>query len=771
MLKNKLILFLFLFINTANCFAQNWNKKYVSSGNDFANSIIELNGFIYINITNDAICKLIKTDLNGNIISQTKFDNFFRTSTLLATKENTIIVIGNDIVDRGIVILKIDENFNQIWATRFRFSGYNFAESAILNSNGDITVCGYSSPDPNSTANRDALIIRVNNSGQKIWSRSITNTETDYFSGICEGSNGDMVLTGAFQGGAGLMDIIVYKINSEGNTLYVKLFGGGQNDGGYSVDYLNNNYYLSGNSWSTGAGEQDIILLKFDDNMNLIFSKSYGGENIEPGLYITHDLDGNLILLGQTNSITGKERDLCLLLLNNNGNILKMKNIGGNGDEAVAFGYKVIVNVNNRYYITCGSKSNSVDYDALLYQTDFTLNDNCCNTLQDLSFINDVANLTVNNINFTISSTSNIYTFTIQKSNIGLSASDLCNNTNSISVALEASNTIECKNMPIEFSSLISNPSATVLWDFGDPTSGILNNSNTTQTNHKYKNAGNYFVTLIATDGCVSDTDTITINIKESINIQTTINTPSNIYCINESVQFNSVSNDINANYRWNFNDTSSGNLNLSTQNNPTHQFNKAGQYFVQLVSFNECEMDTDLISINIIGGTNADFVFAIDSCFGSVELINTSEEFATNAYNWTINSINYSNNKNITYQILNDGEYTFQLIQNPNTNCPDTISKKINYSKLDNSYLLLIPNIFSPNGDGINDQFIITGNIKCNLKNIIIFNRWGEQVYSSYSTFEWDGKHNGREMNSGSYVIYLEYSDEKIVRVFNLIR
>lgn len=771
MLKNRLLFTLLFILNTTFCFSQNWNKKYISSGDDFANSLIELNGFIYINITNDALCKLIKTDLDGNIINQTKFDNFFRTSTLLATKENTIIVIGNDIIDKGIVILKLDENFNQIWATRFRYSGYNFAESAILNSNGDITICGYSSPNPNSTADRDALIIRVNNAGQTLWSRSISNTSTDYFSGICEGNNGEMVLTGAFQGGAGLMDIIVYKINSDGNNLYLKLFGGGQNDGGYSVDFFNNNYYISGNSWSTGAGEQDIVLLKFDVSMNLIFSKTYGGDNIEPGLHTTHDLDGNIIVVGQTNSVNGKERDLCLLLLNENGNILKMKNLGGDGDEAVAFGYKVIINVNGKYYITCGSKSNSADYDALLYQTDFSLNDNCCNTLQDLNFTTSNATLTANSTNFTISNTPNIYTFTLQKSNISLNSSNLCNNINSINVSLSASNIIECRNQPIEFNSLSDNPNATFKWDFGDPSSGTLNNSTNAIENHMYSSAGNYFVMLIGSDGCVSDTDTITIKVKESINIQSSITTPNTTYCISEAVQFNSISNDVNAIYNWDFKDTSSGILNSSTLKNPFHSFNKAGQYVVELTSFNECETDIDFITINIIGGTTTDFDYEIDYCFGSVNFINTSEEISTNTYKWNINSIEYSSNKNITYQLLNEGVYNFQLINNPNTNCPDTISKNITYTPTDKSFLILVPTAFSPNGDGINDQFIITGNIACNLKTIKIFNRWGEVVYASDSIFEWDGKQNGNVLDAGSYIVYLEYSNQKIVKLFNLIR
>ena len=129
----------------------------------------------------------MKTDLNGNIISQTSFSNLFRTSTILLSSNNNLIVVGDDIANNGAVVLKLDLNFNQIWATRSSYAGYNFAECAIRNSNGDITVCGYSSSDPNSTANRNGLIMRFNNSGQVLWSQVLTYAGTDYFSGICEG--------------------------------------------------------------------------------------------------------------------------------------------------------------------------------------------------------------------------------------------------------------------------------------------------------------------------------------------------------------------------------------------------------------------------------------------------------------------------------------------------------------------------------------------------------------------------------------------------------
>lgn len=72
----------------------------------------------------------------------------------------------------------------------------------------------------------------------------------------------------------------------------------------------------------------------------------------------------------------------------------------------------------------------------------------------------------------------------------------------------------------------------------------------------------------------------------------------------------------------------------------------------------------------------------------------------------------------------------------------------------------IFIPNIFSPNGDGVNDE--IQCYINCDFpflfKKFEIFNRWGERLYSSNSEAKWDGSINGSVANNGVYIWYLEY-------------
>lgn len=73
----------------------------------------------------------------------------------------------------------------------------------------------------------------------------------------------------------------------------------------------------------------------------------------------------------------------------------------------------------------------------------------------------------------------------------------------------------------------------------------------------------------------------------------------------------------------------------------------------------------------------------------------------------------------------------------------------------------LFIPSAFSPDGNGINDEMELFFNCDYpfEIKNMAVFDRWGNQVYSSsHASQFWDGTSNGQEMENGVYVWVLEY-------------
>jgi gliding motility-associated-like protein len=109
-------------------------------------------------------------------------------------------------------------------------------------------------------------------------------------------------------------------------------------------------------------------------------------------------------------------------------------------------------------------------------------------------------------------------------------------------------------------------------------------------------------------------------------------------------------------------------------------------------------------------------------------------------------------------------GTYTVRLTASKGVGCLDTCYKII---KVDIPSKLLVPNVFTPNGDGNNDVFFLKA---ANIEDIEVFiiDRWGNKVYETEShtgNFAWDGKNfAGKECASGVYfyVIKAKGKDDK---------
>ena len=94
---------------------------------------------------------------------------------------------------------------------------------------------------------------------------------------------------------------------------------------------------------------------------------------------------------------------------------------------------------------------------------------------------------------------------------------------------------------------------------------------------------------------------------------------------------------------------------------------------------------------------------------------------------------------------------------------CPDTLHYSITSDEI-LKQALFIPNVFTPNGDGINDVFRVIGSEDCLLE-MSIYDRWGNLLYTTQTApFVWDGRlRNGELASEGAYVYLLRFT--KFVR------
>jgi gliding motility-associated-like protein len=87
----------------------------------------------------------------------------------------------------------------------------------------------------------------------------------------------------------------------------------------------------------------------------------------------------------------------------------------------------------------------------------------------------------------------------------------------------------------------------------------------------------------------------------------------------------------------------------------------------------------------------------------------------------------------------------------------------------------LVIPNAFSPNGDGFNDQWVIEGLELYTDPEIRVFDRWGSRVYYSPNPVSepWDGTFDGRRLpiDSYHYIIDLNTDDPPVTGNITIVR
>ncbi len=82
---------------------------------------------------------------------------------------------------------------------------------------------------------------------------------------------------------------------------------------------------------------------------------------------------------------------------------------------------------------------------------------------------------------------------------------------------------------------------------------------------------------------------------------------------------------------------------------------------------------------------------------------------------------------------------------------CVDSLAQEIDVKEVE----LVIPNVFTPNGDGVNDTFVVTELDKYISNSLVVINRWGQKVYeaNNYASGDWDGGN----LSDGTYFFILK--------------
>lgn len=124
----------------------------------------------------------------------------------------------------------------------------------------------------------------------------------------------------------------------------------------------------------------------------------------------------------------------------------------------------------------------------------------------------------------------------------------------------------------------------------------------------------------------------------------------------------------------------------------------------------------------------------------------------------------NTDTSRTSTHIYTSTGTYTVSAILS-NTCRNDTLTQTIDIvacDTLDTACRFIIPNTFTPNGDGTNDTFSPISTCSATDYTFSIFNRWGQQIFSTATqATQWDGKYKANDCPSDVYVYLIQYKFE----------
>ncbi len=294
-----------------------------------------------------------------------------------------------------------------------------------------------------------------------------------------------------------------------------------------------------------------------------------------------------------------------------------------------------------------------------------------------------------------------------------------------------------CKN---DIANLTATGGATYQWNTGKTTSGISVSPSVKTT---------YIVTGTDANGC-TDRDSVVVNINPSANADFTGDTLNG--CENLMVNFTDNTIGSIQSWLWNFGDGTT-----STQQNPPHSFSE-GIYDISLVvtTIDDCK-DTLLMSDLVEAYKQPVANFTPDPEVATMQqpvisFINNSQK--SDHYLWEFGDGSTSSEQNPSHTYANEGLYHVCLYTFTDDSCSDSYCYDIRI--IEDS--LSISNVYTPNGDGVNDYFEIKNIEKYIGSHITIFNRWGKKIYEAdnynNSTVRWDGKKD----TEGVYYYILNY-------------
>ena len=282
-------------------------------------------------------------------------------------------------------LIKSDPDGNQIWAKTYGISSKNdYGYSVRQTSDGGYIIAGDINQGWPSNPQYDVYLLKTDSSGFEQWAKTYNGMDQDMGACVQLTSDDGYVISGS-TGPWGSFDVYFIKTNSSGDTLWTRTYGGTGSDQGSCVQLTSDDgYIIAGYTNSYGNGGYDVYLIKTDSSGDTLWTRTYGGTDIDYGTSLQQTSDDGYIIAGYTKSFGAGDFDVYLIKTDSSGDTMWTKTYGG---TSVDWANSVQQTSDGGYIIAGYTKSfGAGDFDVYLIKTDaFGLVTNIGETVPDVN--------------------------------------------------------------------------------------------------------------------------------------------------------------------------------------------------------------------------------------------------------------------------------------------------------------------------------------------------------------------------------------------------
>jgi hypothetical protein len=269
-------------------------------------------------------------------------------------------------------LIKTDADGEAEWARTYGGSGTDYGRSIQQTLDGGFIITGYT--NTSGAGNYDLLLIKTDSAGVQDWAYTYGGGADDrgYFVRQTVPDSGYIAVGYTETYGSGGGDVFIVRTDAEGGILWGDGYGGTGWDEGWCVSqtFPDSGFIVVGSTSSAGAGGDDVYLMKLNADGDTLWTRTYGGASGDYGYHIQQTFpDSGYVITGNTYSFGAGDRDVYLIKTDAAGDTTWTRTFGG---SSVDYGYSVQQTSPEPGYIIAGSTRSFGEgsYDAYIIKTD-----------------------------------------------------------------------------------------------------------------------------------------------------------------------------------------------------------------------------------------------------------------------------------------------------------------------------------------------------------------------------------------------------------------